>query len=152
MKKSPKGDLKMKHYETIYIINPNMADDDYSDAIEKFNKLIEKQKGVIVKSQEWGRQRLAYDIKKFDKGFYVLIDYCADAGVTAFLERALKLDDRVLKYQTVKLADRADPQELIRKEQAAKKESDQERDDILPPEQAVQKETLAADREVNDGV
>jgi len=106
----------MRHYETIYIVNPELSDDDYSKEIEKFSSLIKNQKGVIIKTQEWGKQKLAYLINKFDRGTYVLVEYCADAGVSAELEKGLKLDDKILKYQTVKLADKADVEELVAKE------------------------------------
>jgi small subunit ribosomal protein S6 len=112
----------MRHYETIYILNPNLSDEEYHEIIDKFNKLIENQKGIIIKRQEWGKQRLAYAINKFNNGFYVLVGFCANPGVTAELERNFKIDERILKYQTIKIADNADPQELILKEKEASKE------------------------------
>jgi small subunit ribosomal protein S6 len=112
----------MRHYETIYILNPNLGDEDYHGIINKFNKLIENHNGVIVKTQEWGKQRLAYAINKFNNGFYVLISFCANPDVPAELERNFKIDDNILKYQTIKMADNADPQELILKEKEASKE------------------------------
>ena len=134
----------MRHYETIYIINPNLGEEDCRETIAKFNNLIENQKGVIVKTQEWGKQRLAYAIKKFHYGFYVLVEFCAEPGVTAELERSLKLDDNILKYQTVKLAESADPQELIQKEketiqdQAAKEVEANEEKPVAPEEESVE--------------
>lgn len=113
----------MRHYEIIYIINPNESDDEFSEIVEKYNNLIVNQKGVIIKTQKWGKQRLAYTVKKFNNGFYVLVDFCANPGVTTELERNLNLDDRIIKYQTVKLANKADPQELIEKEKEAQKEA-----------------------------
>jgi small subunit ribosomal protein S6 len=112
----------MRHYETIYILNPNLSDEDYHGIINKFNKLIENHKGVIIKTQEWGRQRLAYAINKFNNGFYVLVSFCADPVVTAELERNFKIEENILKYQTIKMADNADPQELILKEKESPKE------------------------------
>lgn len=111
----------MRHYETIYIVSPNLGEEEYKGILEKVQKLIENQKGVIVKTEEWGIQRMAYVVKKQDKGAYVLVNYCADSGLTAELERALKIDERILLYQTVKLADRADPEDLLRKEEDARK-------------------------------
>ncbi len=110
----------MRHYETIYIINPNLSDDDYSGMMKKVNTMIEEKKGVIIKKQEWGKQKLAYDINKLDKGSYVLVEYCADAGLIADLERLLTLDDKVLKFQTVKLADKADPEALLKQQEESK--------------------------------
>lgn len=111
----------MRHYETIYIINPNLVDDTYQEVISKYNDIIEKEKGVLIKVDEWGTQKMAYDVGKFDRGSYVLIEYCGLSGLTAELERYLKLDDRILLYQTVKLADTVDPEELLLKEEEAKK-------------------------------
>ena len=109
----------MRHYETIYIINPDLSEKDYQAVVAKFGNLVEKLKGVVIKTQEWGKQRLAYFVKKIDRGFYVLVEYCADANVTAEFERALKLDDSIVKFQTVKLADKADPEALLLKEREA---------------------------------
>lgn len=111
----------MRHYETIYIINPNISEEDYKETYEKFNKFVETQNAVIIKSKEWGKQKLAYNIKKHDKGSFYYIEYCADAGATAEFERALKLDDRVLKFQTVKLSNKVDPEELLQKAKDAEK-------------------------------
>jgi small subunit ribosomal protein S6 len=103
----------MRHYETIYIVNPELSDEDTRGVIEKFSGVIEKEKGVIVKVDEWGKQRLAYLVRKFDKGFYVLVDFCGEGDLIKELERELKLDDRILLFQTVKLDDYVDPQDLI---------------------------------------
>lgn len=109
----------MRHYETIYITNPNLAEEVNKEVIEKFSNLPQKHAGVVVKIDEWGSKRLAYPIKKNDYGFYVLMDYCGGAEIIAEIERELKLDDRVLKYQTVKLEDSVDPEALVQKEQEA---------------------------------
>ncbi|MBT3257187.1 MAG: 30S ribosomal protein S6 [Deltaproteobacteria bacterium] len=102
----------MRYYETLYIINPNLAEEDYRAVVAKFSDAVEKNKGVVTKVDEWGKKTLAYDIKKFDKGYYVLLQYCGEAGLTAELKRELGLDDRILKYQTIKLSDDADLEKL----------------------------------------
>jgi small subunit ribosomal protein S6 len=113
----------MRHYETLYIVNPELDEENYRAVVDKFRDLIEKENGVVVKLEEWGKQRLAYLVKKFDQGAYVLINYCGGSNMTAELQRDLKLDDRVLNYQTVKLADHADPEALLQKEEEARKET-----------------------------
>ena len=114
----------MRHYETIYIANPDFSEEAYKDLISKCNGIIEKNKGVPIKVEEWGKNRLAYLVKKFDRGSYVLLNFCGESGLTRELEREMKLDERVLKFQTVKLADSADPQALILKEKDALKEGE----------------------------
>ncbi len=115
----------MRHYETLYIINPNLGDDDYGGVVTKFNDLVEKKKGVVTNIDEWGKKTLAYEVKKFDKGFYVLLQYCGEPGIVMELEREMKLDDRVLKYQTVKLSNDADPEALKAKAEEARVSSDE---------------------------
>lgn len=106
----------MNHYETIYIVNPTLDDDSLKEAIDKFSDLIKKLKGYIVKVNEWGKRKLAYDLKRFDKGYYVVLDFCALPKMVTELERDLKLDDRILKYITVKIDENVDPKDLVSKE------------------------------------
>ena len=102
----------MRYYETLYIINPDLPDDDYRGVVIKFNDLVGKHKGVLTKVDEWGIKSLAYSVQKFNRGSYVLLQYCGEPGITAELKREMGLDDRVIKYQTIKLSDNADPEAL----------------------------------------
>ena len=113
----------MRYYETLYIINPNLAEEDYRAVVAKFTDVVEKNKGVVTKVDEWGKKTLAYDIKKFDKGIYVLMQYCGEAGLTAEIKREMSLDDRLLKYQTIKLSDNADLEKLMPKPTPSETES-----------------------------
>ena len=102
----------MKYYETLYLINPNLSEDDYRDTLGKYYDLIEKNNGVVIKADEWGKKSLAYKIKKFDKAYYVLLQYCGDPGIISILQREMRMDDKILKFQTIKLKDDADPEDL----------------------------------------
>ena len=114
----------MRYYETLYIINPSLAEEDYRAVVAKFTDVVGKNKGVVTKVDEWGKKTLAYDIKKFDKGYYVLLQYCGEAGLTAELKREMGLDDRILKYQIIKLSDNADLEELMPKPAASEVEAE----------------------------
>jgi len=155
-KKRPKGEQTMKHYETLYIISPELGDEDYKAVVAKHKDLIEKEKGVIVKLDEWGKRRLAYQLKKFDQGFYVLMDYCGGAGITAEVARALKLDDKILKYQTVKLGDNVNLEDLIEKPEEVEKEAAEEaattEEQAPEKEEVVQDEDVKPDQEVDNGI
>ena len=107
----------MRQYETIYIVNPNLDADSLKEVVTKFSDLIKKLKGYIVEVNEWGKRKLAYEVKKFDRGYYVVLNFCGLPGVVQELERSLDLDDRVLKYLTVKTGDDVDPADLIGKRQ-----------------------------------
>jgi len=106
----------MRYYETLYLLKPNLTDEDYQDTVNKFNNLIDQYKGVRIKVDEWGKKTLAYEVKKFSKGFYILVHYCGEPEINDKLNRAFKLDDKVLKYQTIKLSDNANLEELKPKE------------------------------------
>jgi small subunit ribosomal protein S6 len=102
----------MRYYETLFMINPNLSDEVYGEIKTKFTSLIEKNKGVIVHVDDWGKKSLAYLVKNFDKGYYVLVYYCGKGDLVAGFERGLRLDERIFKYQTVKLRDQVDPEAL----------------------------------------
>jgi len=104
----------MRYYEAFYLINPNLADDDYGDVVTKFSGIIEKNGGVVIKLDEWGKKTLAYEVKKFDKGYYVLLQFCGEPSILTELKRGFRMDERILKYQTIKLSDDADPEALMR--------------------------------------
>ena len=120
----------MRHYETIFVVHPNLGEEEYKEVLKKFTSLTERAKGVLVKLEEWGTQRLAHRVGKSDRGYYVLMSYCGGPGITAEIERDLKLDERVLKFQSVKLSDEADPNELILKEKEGQKK---EAPEVVPP-------------------
>ena len=140
----------MRYYETLYLINPNLADDDYGDVVTKFSGIIEKNGGVVIKLDEWGKKTLAYAFKKFDKGYYVLLQYCGDPGIVAELQRAMKVDERILQYQTVKLSDEADPEAL--KAGAEKKDEESEQTKAAGEVSSEEESESKKDQEENDGV
>ena len=128
----------MRYYETLYIVNPNLPDEDYKEVVAKFSGLVEKNEGVVTKVDEWGKKSLAYTVKKHDKGYYVLLQYCGEPGITDQLKRDLKLDDRVLKYQTIKLSDHVDPEAIkaeARREVAKTDETPTTSEEINPKEE-----------------
>jgi small subunit ribosomal protein S6 len=125
----------MRYYETIFIVHPNLNEEECREVQKKFSGLVERYKGVPIKVEEWGNQRLAYKVKKSDRGYFIVMGYCADPGLVPELERDLKLDDRVLKFQSVKVSDHADPNEMIQKQNEGKKQESAEA--VAPvPEQA----------------
>ncbi len=114
----------MRYYETLYLIRPDLEPETYKSVIQKYNKIIEDNKGIITKVEEWGKRALAYEVEKFKDGFYVLIRFCGDADLPEKLQRDFRLDERVLKFIVVKLKDKVNPEELKEKvsEEKAKDE------------------------------
>ena len=110
----------MRRYETIFIVRPNVAEDEIEAITSKATLIIEGDGGTILRSNNWGLKKLAYLIKKENQGYYVYVDYAGVPASVAEVERIFRIDDRILKYLTVKLADSCDPEAV--KEQLANAE------------------------------
>jgi small subunit ribosomal protein S6 len=121
----------MNHYETMYIVNPTLDEEALKEAINKFSDLIKKLKGSIVKVNEWGKRKLAYEVKRFDKGYYIVLDFCALPKIVTELERSLKLDDRILKYITVKIDENVNPKDLVIKEKQTEAAGEESHDEHI---------------------
>lgn len=93
----------MRRYETIAILDPDLSEEGRVPVFDRLTQLIPAQNGFLVKLDEWGARRLAYDIKKKSRGYYICIDLCGDGAVVNEMERFFRIDDRVLKYMTVVL-------------------------------------------------
>ncbi len=111
----------MHYYETLYLLNPNLMEDEYKGLVSKYTAALEKNGSVLIDVAEWGKRSLAYEVKKFRAGYYVLLQYCGDAGSTEELQREMRLDERVLKFQTVKLKSNVDPEQIKTEKKASAK-------------------------------
>ncbi len=98
----------MRHYETIFIARPNLPEEEITALIERNAELVQQAGGAIVRVDHWGLRKLAYPIKKHPQGYYVYTEYGATPTVVEEMERLFRIDDRVLKYLTVKLDDTFD--------------------------------------------
>ena len=110
----------MRRYETIFIVRPNAAEDEIASITSRATSIIEGDGGIIFRINNWGLKKLAYLIKKETQGYYVYVDYAGVPASVAEAERIFRIDDRILKYLTVKLADSCDPEAV--KEQLANAE------------------------------
>lgn len=108
----------MRRYETIFIVRPNIAEDEIDAVINKTKSIIEGDGGIIIRIDKWGLKKLAYLIKKESQGYYVYLDYAGVPASVSEIERIFRIDDKVLKYLTIKLADSCDP-EAIKEELAS---------------------------------
>jgi len=109
----------MRRYETFVIIDPDLSQDQRQPLIGRVEELITQMDGFLVSTDDWGERKLAYDIKKKGRGYYVRFDFCCLAPLVNEIERFFRIDDRALKYMTVLLNENADL-EKIKAEKAAK--------------------------------
>jgi small subunit ribosomal protein S6 len=120
----------LRRYETIFITPPELPEAEQAELIEKLNSLMANLKGEVIKLEDWGIKRLSYEIRKNTRGHYYLLDYVSGPDSIRELERNLRLNDRVLKYQTVKVSDQVSAEAL-----QALKESAAEKKVVKVPEQ-----------------
>jgi len=95
----------MRRYETIYILRPTLSEDEVTEVIEKTNAILCTGEGQIIAIDKWGLRKLAYLIKKESNGYYVFCDHGTDPANVTEMERIFRIDDAVMKYMTVKVAD-----------------------------------------------
>ena len=96
----------MNKYEVVYIIDPAVEEEARKALIAKFNELITGNGGSVDKVEEWGKRRLAYAIDYKTEGYYVLVNFQAEADLPKELERNLQISDSVIRYQVIHLLER----------------------------------------------
>jgi small subunit ribosomal protein S6 len=95
----------MRRYETIVIVRPGAGETDITSVVDKITGTIESFGGSIVKCDKWGVRKLAYPIKKESQGSYLLFEYAGMPDGVKEMERQMRIDDRILKFMTVKTQD-----------------------------------------------
>ena len=93
----------LNNYETVFILNPVLSEDQMKDAVGKYEKLLKKTGAEIINKEMWGLKKLAYPIQHKSTGFYNLIEFKADPSAIATLEVEYKRDERIMRFLTVAL-------------------------------------------------
>lgn len=97
-----------REYETIYILRPNTPNEGVAEVNSRIKGIIENMGGKIIKVDNWGKRRLAYEVAKERKGIYLYWLYLAQPGVVEETERNLRMLDSVIRYLTVKVDENID--------------------------------------------
>ena len=93
----------MNQYETVFILTPVLSDEQMKETAAKFKKVLTDKGAEILNEEAWGLKKMAYAIQKKSTGFYCLIEFKAEPEVIKTLETAYRRDEKVLRFQTVKL-------------------------------------------------
>jgi small subunit ribosomal protein S6 len=109
----------MRRYESVWVVDGDLPDEDVKATIDKFTRIITTQGGTLVDVDEWGRKKLSYKAKGATRGYYVLADFAAMPETVKELERNYRIDDRIIRYLTVKKSDKVNL-EALQAEIAAK--------------------------------
>ena len=138
----------MRRYETIFIANPELSEEDQNALQEKVRSIMATFKGEIVKMEDWGLRKLSYQIRKSSRGRYFLVDYLTEApALVRELERTLRLNDGVLKFLTVKTNERVTSEQV----QALKAASQANKPIAVEERPAASEPTPAPAEAVNPG-
>ena len=97
-----------REYELVFIVRPDVTDEDIETIKDRNSGIIGDRKGHVLMIDDWGKRRLAYEIQDYGKGHFVLFNYLGSTEIVDELERTLRIDDSVLRFLTVKLAERVD--------------------------------------------
>lgn len=125
----------MRRYETIIIMDPDLPAEKQEPVLKRVEETIAQQGGYLALSDDWGTRKLAYAIKKKERGHYIRFDFCGTGAVVNEIERFFRIDDSILKYMTVLLDKKADIEKV--KEEVAARASQA----AAPKEEAAPSET-----------
>jgi small subunit ribosomal protein S6 len=103
----PQAMTSAREYETIYVLKPDAGKATSESIGARVLDVISKQHGALTRVENWGYRKLAYPVRKHGRGVYVYLKYVGDGALVSELERNLRLQDAVLKFQTVKISDAA---------------------------------------------
>ena len=93
----------MNSYETVFILTPVLSEDQAKEAVQKYESDLAAMGGKLTHSESWGLKKLAYPIQKKSTGFYFLFQFDSEGSVIAELELAMKRDERIMRFLTVKM-------------------------------------------------
>jgi small subunit ribosomal protein S6 len=115
----------MRRYETIFIASPTLTDEQSDELVKQYEGIIAEQGGELLKTDKWGRKKLAYEVQKFSEGYYTLFEMNAGPNLIAELERRFRNNDAVIKYMSVRMdvAEKAAGRTKQRLEREAKRKA-----------------------------
>ncbi len=93
----------MRIYEELFIVRPNATEEEIDQAVEQIRQVVTGAGGTIDKVEKWGVRKLAYRVRKYEDGYYVLVQFSAPPDAVTEIERRLRVSDTVIKYLTVRI-------------------------------------------------
>ena len=111
----------MREYETTFIVQPEISDEGSQELLARIDGILEREGATRLLHDDQGKRKLAYEIRKFQKGRYVTTHYLDEGKAVAPLERTLRLEESVLRFLTVQVSDKVENIEQ-RKQAAAEEE------------------------------
>jgi len=91
----------VRDYEIVYVLRPDLSDEDRSSKVERIHALITENGGELGKTEDWGKRVLAYEIKHCAERYYGLSEFRLPPSAVRTLEDRLNIDEQILRYQIV---------------------------------------------------
>jgi len=93
----------MNNYETVFILNPVLSEEQIAETVKKFENFLTKNGAKMVAKENWGLKKLAYPIQHKKSGFYHLFEFTGPGEIVTPYEQEFKREERVMRFLTVKL-------------------------------------------------
>jgi small subunit ribosomal protein S6 len=136
----------VREYETTLIVQPEISDEGVQTLCQRLDGVLEKHGAIRLLHDDAGKRRLAYEIRKFQKGRYITLSYLDEGKAVPDLERSLRLDDSILRFLTVQVADEVKDVEA-RKAEAAEQQRIREQKAAERAEREAEEAARAAEEE-----
>jgi small subunit ribosomal protein S6 len=95
----------LRNYELVIIVSPQLSDEAFEGTIDKYNRFITGKGGIVGDTQRWGKRKLAYSIKHFGEGNYVLFKFRMKPAASRDLEANLRISEEIIRHLLVKIED-----------------------------------------------
>jgi small subunit ribosomal protein S6 len=105
-------ELPPREYEVIYILRPDVSKESAERVAQRVTEVVARDGGTLTLIENWGRRPLAYEIDHSKRGLYVYFNFLGNGALVSELERNFRMIDEVVRYQTVKLTDEPEAEEL----------------------------------------
>ena len=135
--------MKARRHETIFIIVPDLKEEEYVSIRKWARNIVKINGGLLADVEDWGKKRLAYPIRKKQKGLYILLNYFGSEKVVSELERNMRIKEEILRFLTIKLEEETEVDETTFVEAAEEEAAEEE----AAEEEAAEEEAVEAEGE-----
>jgi small subunit ribosomal protein S6 len=152
----------LREYETTFIVQPEISDEGCRELLARVDGILEREGAIRLLHDDQGKRKLAYEIRKFQKGRYVTTHYLDFGRAVAPLERVLRLEESVLRFLTVQVSDRVEDieqrkgaaveEERIRAERARERAAREAEEEQARREAAIQARESFAESVAEDDI
>jgi small subunit ribosomal protein S6 len=97
----PEGGEQMRNYEIMILLDSGLQEEVISALIEKIQQTITANQGKVIKVNQWGKRKLAYEIKGYQEAIYTIIDFELEPEHIADIEKSIKFDEKIIRYLLV---------------------------------------------------